>query len=120
MPIAIPNIGAIGAERRRKLGYFWALVALVAVIVMQIEGTSRASTVLLMIPITLAGIGFFQASEMTCVALCAVGKREPSAGDPTLAPEELSIVRRQAVRVIAKSIAASIVLTSMIYLAWPN
>lgn len=116
----VPNIGAVGAERRRKLGYFWAIATLVAVIVMQIVGTSRTSTLILALPLALAGIGFFQASEMTCVALCAVGKREAAAGDPTLNAEELPIVKRQAIRVIAKAIAASLVLTAIIYLAWPN
>ena len=118
MPDFIPNIGAVGAERRRQLGYFWAIVALVAVIVMQIKGTSRASTLILVIPIALAGIGFFQASAMTCVALCAVGKREADAGDSILGLDELPVVRRQARRVIAKSIITALVLVAIVYLAW--
>lgn len=118
MPERIANIGPVGANRRRQLGYVWAIVALVAVCAMQIEAAPRSFTLLLAIPIALAGVGFFQASEMTCVALCALGRREPSAGDPALSADELPVVKRQATRVIVKSLVASAVLTTLIFLAW--
>jgi hypothetical protein len=112
----IANIGARGARQRMTVGIVWIVIALVAFVWLMRGNASHWWRLLLFVPLAGAGIGVFQSTDKTCVALAAAGKREQDAsstGDDTLTPTECAIVRKQASRVWLKSIAIAVVLTAI-------
>jgi hypothetical protein len=114
MTHGIENINARGARRRRQ-GGFWSLaIAVVAFVTLVVVGAPRSYRAALAIPIGLAAIGFLQAREKTCIALCAVGQREPTDDRPetTPTPAEQRALRRQSVSIVVWSIVIAALSTA--------
>jgi hypothetical protein len=65
LPRHIPNIGAVGARRRRAGGYVWIAVATVAAVALFATHAPRSWRLLLVLPLTLSAVGFLQAREKT-------------------------------------------------------
>lgn len=64
-PACVPNIGARGRRRRAAGGVVWLLLGLAAVVVLHLRHAATAVYVPLVIPFTLAALGWFQAREKT-------------------------------------------------------
>lgn len=109
------NIGARGCRRRRAGGYFWAAAAVIALVAMVAMHVPRTMLLFLALPIVLAGFGFFQAREQTCVAHALLGTRENDDGVVKLDPRDGPEVGRRARRVALQSIVVAVVLTAAIY-----
>jgi hypothetical protein len=111
------NISERGARRRRLGGVVWAVIGVAAFALLLHAGSARGYRLVLAIPFLLSALGFFQAREMTCVFLGAVGKRETDAavasGDS--AANEQTLIRRQMTRVVVQSVVAAAVAT---FVAW--
>lgn len=114
MPDRIENINARGARWRRLSGIWWLGIAVVALVTLFVVRAPRSYRVALAIPIGLAAIGFLQARERTCIALCAAGQREPTDDRPetTPTPAEQRALSRQAVSILVRSIVIAAAATA--------
>ena len=63
--MSVPNIGAKGTTRRRRNGYVWLVLGIIAAIALIISGAPRAARLTLIIPFGLAALGLLQAREKT-------------------------------------------------------
>ena len=61
----VANIGATGARRRRASGIVWLVISAAAAIVLFALHEPRAMRAILVIPIALSAIGFFQSRDKT-------------------------------------------------------
>lgn len=61
----IANIGEAGARRRRAGGVVWLVISAAAAVALIALHEPRAWRALLVIPLALSAIGFFQACEKT-------------------------------------------------------
>jgi len=61
----VDNIGARGADRRRRGGWVWAAITVVVIIALIATHAPRTSRLLIAIPVGLAAVGFLQAREKT-------------------------------------------------------
>lgn len=64
-PACVPNIGARGRRRRAAGGVVWLVVGLAAVAVLHFRHAATPAYLPLVIPFTLAALGWFQAREKT-------------------------------------------------------
>lgn len=114
----IENIGERGAQWRRRGGIVWLAIGVVALAALYLTGAPRWYRVTLAIPAGLSAIGFLQAREKTCVALCVAGKREATHDRPetTLTAEESRVLRRRSAWIVvgAMLIAAAAVGLAML------
>ena len=65
VPACVPNIGAHGRRRRAAGGFVWLAIGLAAFAVLRLRHAPDAPYVALVIPFTLAALGWFQAREKT-------------------------------------------------------
>ena len=63
--ICLPNIGAQGRRRRLLGGALWGTAGAAAALVLSLSHSPRWAASLLVIPFTLAALGYFQARERT-------------------------------------------------------
>jgi hypothetical protein len=118
--VPVGNIGARGCARRRAGGWFWVVVALIALVWMIAAHASRGMLLVLALPIALAALGFLQAREQTCVFHAAIGTRENDDGVVKLDPRARDDVKRRALRVAGLSVALAVVLAAAIYFLAPT
>ncbi len=64
-PDFVPNIGARGRRRRAIIGGVWLVVGVIASWILDRTRAPLPWYLALMLPFTMAGIGFFQAMEKT-------------------------------------------------------
>lgn len=64
-PACVPNIGARGRRRRALGGLVWLVLGLAAVVVLHLRHSGSLAYLPLVIPFTLAALGWFQAREKT-------------------------------------------------------
>ena len=114
--VPVGNIGARGCQRRRMGGWIWSVIAVVLLAWMLAAHASRPLLLILVIPFTLAALGFLQAREQTCVFHAAIGTRENDDGVVKLDPRAASDVKRRSLRVGVSSVVIAVVLTAAIYL----
>ncbi len=65
MSTRLPNIGDIGARRRRTGGIVWLVLAIAAAAALIVLHEPRALRAVLVIPFALSAIGFLQARDKT-------------------------------------------------------
>jgi len=106
MSSRIENINERGARWRRRNGVVCLVIAALLCALLFAMGAPPWSRVVLAIPIGVAAGSFLQAREKTCVALCALGQREPTDDRPerTPTPAEQRALVRQSAWIIAGSI----------------
>ena len=114
MPDRIENITTRGARLRRLTGIWWLAIALAAFVTLVVVRAPRSYRVALAIPIGLAAIGFLQAREKTCIALCAAGQREPTDDRPetTPTPAEQRALGRQSISIVIRSVVIAAATTA--------
>ena len=61
----IENIGERGARRRRRGGFVWLAIGIVAWVTLLVRHVPANWAFLLVVPFTLAAVGFLQAREKT-------------------------------------------------------
>jgi hypothetical protein len=107
----IENITDRGARWRRRNGFVCLVVAAVALILLVATRAPAWYRMILALPIGIGAASFLQARERTCVALCALGKREPTRDRPdtTLTPAERQVLNRRSAWIVARSILIAIV-----------
>ncbi|MEP6492724.1 MAG: hypothetical protein ABJF01_08605 [bacterium] len=112
----IENIGARGAQWRRRGGIAWLGITVVAFAALWAAGVPHWYRLSLAVPIGLSGVGFLQAREKTCVALCAVGKREPTRDRPetTLTAAERVVLRRRSAWIVLRVVVIVVVSTTLL------
>lgn len=64
-PSCVPNIGARGRRRRALGGIVWLALGLVALVLLRVRHAPRGASLALVVPFTLAALGWFQAREKT-------------------------------------------------------
>lgn len=64
-PACVPNIGARGRRRRAVGGAVWLALGVVALLVLRARQAPSLAFVVLLVPFTLAALGWFQAREKT-------------------------------------------------------
>lgn len=112
---ACANIGPTGIRRRLMSGIFFLVVSGAILAALVTLHAPRGSRALLVLPLFLATLGFFQARAKTCVVLTIAGKREWETGQEITDPERV-MLHRQMVGVLMRSAVAAIVATALAYL----
>ncbi len=108
------NITAIGVRRRRMVGVVALVIALALFAVLMVLGAPRSTRLVLVIPLGIAALGFFQAREKTCVALGAAGTREvEGAGTCPLPSAERGAVAARVTKVMLESLVAAVLATAI-------
>ena len=64
-PGHIANIGERGARRRRRGGMVWLAIGAIAWVVLLVRHAPASWSLLLVVPFTLAAVGWLQAHEKT-------------------------------------------------------
>lgn len=64
-PACVPNIGARGRRRRAIGGVVWLVVGIAALLLLRARQAPTAAFLVLLVPFTLAALGWFQAREKT-------------------------------------------------------
>lgn len=64
-PACVPNIGTRGRRRRAIGGVVWLSLGIVALIVLRARQAPALAFIALLVPFTLAALGWFQAREKT-------------------------------------------------------
>ncbi len=64
-PACVPNIGARGRRRRAIGGAVWLVLGIAAFAILRARHAPAAAFVALVVPFTLAALGWFQAREKT-------------------------------------------------------
>lgn len=114
--VPVGNIGARGCRRRRTGGWFWSIIAVVALASMLVAHVARPLLLVLALPFAFAALGFLQAREQTCVVHAVIGTRENDDGVVQLDPRAAADVKRRAWRVSVSSVVIAVVLAAVIYL----
>ena len=83
------NIGPREQRKRRLLGIVGLTVGVAVAFVLVVMGAPRLSRAVVFFPVWLAGLGFFQAREKTCIALAARGTCNLDAGEESIDDEDL-------------------------------
>lgn len=106
----IENITERGARWRRRNGFVCLVVAVVALGLLVAMGEPAWYRIVLALPIGIGAASFLQAREKTCVALCALGKREPTGDrrDTTLTPIERQVLNRRSAWIVARSVLIAV------------
>jgi hypothetical protein len=106
----IENITERGARWRRRNGIACLAVAHVVLVALVATGAPAWYRLVLALPIGIAAASFLQAREKTCVALCALGRREATSDRPdtTLTPIERQVLNRRSAWIVARSVLIAI------------
>jgi hypothetical protein len=108
------NLVAAGVRRRRVGGFLGLAVAVALFIAFVLTGAPRAWRLVLFLPLIMCTTGFFQASEKTCVALGAVGKREVEGGGTCpLRQDERAAVSVRVTKVLIESFVVAALATAL-------
>lgn len=113
------NIGPREVFKRRLMG----IVALVAGVglafLVVVINAPRWSRLIVFFPIWIAGLGFFQAREKTCIALAASGKCNLDTGEVEIGDAKLVDQLRVKARQINRRALAIALVVTMVALAFP-
>jgi hypothetical protein len=116
MASRVENITDVGIRRRFRHGVVFAIVAIVAAVILIATGPPRWTRLLLFFPIALAANGFLQAREKTCVVLGAMGTRETGDGGyERMSQAQCAVAQRQAVSIVIKDVLIAAVLTALVW-----
>lgn len=111
----IPNIGP--QEQRMRLRAAWLAfgLALVALVALLAVGAPREWRLLLFLPIAGGAISYCQVRDKTCIALAAAGTRSLHGQVERVEnPHLLARMRRQAMWVYLKGLAAAVAITALL------
>jgi uncharacterized membrane protein len=108
----VANIGP--RERRKRIIGGVVMLAVAVALVVTVSGPWRP---IIFVPLCLAGVGFFQAQQQTCIALVALGAMNMDTGtQPVTDPAALAQMRAQARTVLVRSVLSAAVLTALVLL----
>jgi hypothetical protein len=117
MATCIPNIGPGERHRRLVVGVVMLGIALTLAAVLVLFGAPRVWRLLVAAPAWIGGLGLFQVTEKTCVALAARGLRNLDRGDERIVDAiELQHVRAQARRVHVEAVAFAVAIVVIVML----
>ena len=98
------------------MGWVWIALGIVYVAVLAARDAGSAWYAVAAIPFFLGALGYFQARVRTCVFLAAVGQRNLDGGTERITDSaELARVRREALNVWLRAVAAALVLTMVAF-----
>lgn len=110
----VPNIGPRGRARRLRFGLLALLFAGLLLAALWGLGLSRWWRLLLFMPLAIAGTGFFQALQRTCIALAASGQIDLDDGPrPVTNPEDQRQFSAQGRTVQLQTLAFAVTLTAL-------
>ncbi|HEY4218160.1 MAG TPA: hypothetical protein VGM67_13535 [Gemmatimonadaceae bacterium] len=110
------NLVAAGVRRRRVGGFVGLVAAIVVFVALVLTNAPRAWRLVLILPLFISAVGFFQASEKTCVALGAAGIRELEGGGTCpLREDERGAVAAHITRILIQSVIVAAVVTAIAY-----
>ncbi len=115
--VVCENIGPQERAKRMRWGYACAALGVGLSAALLATHAGHAWRLTAFVPFTLAGFGFFQAREHTCVANVARNVRNMDDGDkPVTAAADIRQLALQARRVYLESFASAAVLTGILLL----
>lgn len=111
-PKAVCNINGNERSKRLMAGFLVMMLSAVLIGLIRQLGLSNWWRVILIGPYYLAGLGFVQAFESTCVRLASQGIRKIDGKIEKIDdPAEIETLKRKASRIKIKSIIVAIILT---------
>jgi len=118
--VCIANIGPLQRRRRFQLGVGSLLAGGALALGAAIADAGPLAVAVATVLVFGGFTGLFQARANTCVRLAAGGLRNMDSGpERLLDPAELSLVRKQAVRVTLQALAATVAFLSVLLLLLP-
>jgi len=112
-PLACANIGPRQRRQRLLLGGGLLLVSALLAALLAVREAPRWWFLLLFPLLWAAMLGLFQARARTCVFLAASGKQNLDAGEEPVDGQLDDQLRRQARRILARSLLAALALTGL-------
>jgi hypothetical protein len=113
----VPNIGPAERKKRLRFGAQMTAASALLAVGLFVLAPPRPWRLVLLLPLWAAAIGFFQASERTCVRLAAHNVRNMDTGEEAVTDAaELAQIRRQARRVFIEAFAVAAPIA--VLLAW--
>ncbi len=108
------NIGPREQRKRLVTGFVFLGFAIIALVMLMAADVTRWWRLLLFLPYWIAGSGYLQAREKTCVRLAALGACNLDHGVEKIEDAHLvSVLRSQAYKIHLLSLAAGLVLTGI-------
>lgn len=110
------NIGERERRKRRVMGFVALTVGVAAAFALVAFGAPRALRLVVFAPFWIAGLGFLQSREKTCIALAARGTRNMDAGEEQIDDESLiAQLRDKARRVHLRALTTAVVITLIVF-----
>lgn len=116
----VANIGPRERSKRRVLGLVALTVGVAAAFVLIVFEAPRALRLVIFFPVWIAGLGFLQAREKTCISLAARGACNMDAGEEQLHDGRAAAELRAKARRINRRALITAAAATLLALAFPQ
>ena len=116
MTEGVTNLAERGVRQRRTMGITWFVISLITAGSLIVFDAPRMWRLALVVPFALAGVGFLQAQERTCVALGAAHKREnPDWTFSDVPAEECPAINRKVTSILVRVVLITLAATAIVW-----